>query len=64
VHDGSVVYTPRTTVRLGFDPIWLGIIITVWLETTPYFFLMILLVALLFLVPDLALWLPRHMMGR
>jgi tripartite ATP-independent transporter DctM subunit len=79
---------------LGFDPIWFGIIMIVWLEigfitppvglnlfviqgltpgatardmmlgTTPYVILMILLVALLFLAPDLALWLPRHMMGR
>jgi TRAP-type C4-dicarboxylate transport system permease large subunit len=29
--------------------------------TTPYVALLIVLVALLFLVPDLALWLPRHM---
>ena len=29
--------------------------------TTPYVILMIVLVVLLFLVPDLALWLPRHM---
>ena len=29
--------------------------------TTPYVILMILLVGLLFLFPDLALWLPRHM---
>ncbi len=79
---------------LGFDPIWFGIIMIVWLEigfitppvglnlfviqgltpgatardlmvgTTPFVVLMILLVALLFLVPDLALWLPRQMMGR
>jgi tripartite ATP-independent transporter DctM subunit len=79
---------------LGFDPIWFGIIVIVWLEigfitppvglnlfviqgltpgatardmmlgTTPYVVLMIILVALLFVVPDLALWLPRHMMGR
>jgi len=79
---------------LGFDPIWFGIIMIVWLEigfitppvglnlfviqgltpgatardmmlgTTPYVVLMILLVALLFFVPDLALWLPRQMMGR
>ena len=76
---------------LGFDPVWFGIIMVVWLEiglitppvglnlfviqnmmrgmtaaevtrgTTPYVILMILLVALLFLFPDLALWLPRHM---
>jgi len=76
---------------LGFDPVWFGIIMVVWLEiglitppvglnlfviqnmmrgmtaadvtrgTTPYVILMILLVVLLFLVPDLALWLPRHM---
>jgi C4-dicarboxylate transporter, DctM subunit len=79
---------------LGFDPIWFGIIMIVWLQigfitppvglnlfviqgltpgatardmmlgTTPYVILMIVLVALLFLVPELALWLPRHMMGR
>ena len=76
---------------LGFDPVWFGIIMVIWLEiglitppvglnlfviqnmmrgvtaaeitwgTTPYVILMILLVALLFLFPDLALWLPRHM---
>ena len=76
---------------LGFDPVWFGIIMVVWLEiglitppvglnlfviqnmmrgmtaaevtrgTTPYVILMILLVVLLFLFPDLALWLPRHM---
>ena len=33
----------------------------VTLGTTPYVVLMVLLVVLLFLVPDLALWLPRHM---
>jgi C4-dicarboxylate transporter, DctM subunit len=79
---------------LGFDPIWFGVIMVVWLEiglitppvglnlfviqglmpgtgardvtigTTPYVLLMILLVVLLFVFPDLALWLPRHMMGR
>jgi len=77
---------------LGFDPIWFGIIMVVWLEiglitppvglnlfviqglmpglsgrqitlgTTPFVVLMILLVVLLFLVPDLALWLPRQML--
>jgi C4-dicarboxylate transporter DctM subunit len=76
---------------LGFDPVWFGIIMVIWLEiglftppvglnlfviqnmmrgvtaaeitwgTTPYVILMILLVALLFVFPDLALWLPRHM---
>ncbi len=76
---------------LGFDPVWFGIIMVVWLEiglitppvglnlfviqnmmrgttaadvtrgTTPYVVLMVLLVVLLFLFPDLALWLPRHM---
>lgn len=79
---------------LGFDPVWFGIIMVVWLEigfitppvglnlfviqglmpgssarevtvgTTPYVLLMILLVALLFLFPELALWLPRQMMAR
>jgi C4-dicarboxylate transporter, DctM subunit len=79
---------------LGFDPIWFGIVMIVWLEigfitppvglnlfviqgltpgatardmmvgTTPYVLMMIVLVALLFLVPELALWLPRQMMGR
>src|SRR6058998_1929393 len=73
---------------LGFDPIWFGIIMVVWLEiglitppvglnlfviqgltpgasarditrgTTPYVILMIVLVVLLFLFPDLALWPP------
>jgi tripartite ATP-independent transporter DctM subunit len=76
---------------LGFDPVWFGIIMIVWLEiglitppvglnlfviqglmpgssarditlgTTPYVILMIVLVILLFLFPDLALWLPRRM---
>jgi tripartite ATP-independent transporter DctM subunit len=76
---------------LGFDPVWFGIIMVVWLEigfitppvglnlfviqglipgasardvtvgTTPYVLLMILLVALLFVFPELALWLPRQM---
>ena len=32
--------------------------------TTPFVVLMILLVVLLFFVPDLALWLPRKMIGR
>ena len=78
---------------LGFDPVWFGIVMVVWLEmgfitppvginlfviqgiargssmrdiavgSTPFVVIMILLVAILFLVPDLALWLPRHMMG-
>jgi tripartite ATP-independent transporter DctM subunit len=77
---------------LGFDPVWFGVIMVVWLEigfitppvglnlfviqglmpgagarevtigTTPYVILMILLVAILFVFPDLALWLPAHMM--
>jgi len=76
---------------LGFDPIWFGVIMVVWLEiglitppvglnlfviqnlmkgatardvtfgTTPYVVLMVILVALLFLFPELALWLPQHM---
>jgi C4-dicarboxylate transporter, DctM subunit len=79
---------------LGFDPIWFGVIMVVWLEiglitppvglnlfviqnlmpgttaadvtrgTTPYVVLMIVLVVLLFVFPDLALWLPRHMTPR
>jgi len=77
---------------LGFDPIWFGVIMVVWLEiglitppvglnlfviqglmrgttardvtlgTTPYVLLMLVLIVLLFAFPDLALWLPRHMM--
>ena len=77
---------------LGFDPVWFGVIMVVWLEigfitppvglnlfviqglmpgtgarevtigTTPYVILMILLVVLLFVFPDLALWLPGQMM--
>jgi C4-dicarboxylate transporter DctM subunit len=76
---------------LGFDPIWFGVIMIIWLEiglitppvglnlfviqglmrgttardvtlgTTPYVILMLVLIILLFLFPDLALWLPRHM---
>jgi tripartite ATP-independent transporter DctM subunit len=79
---------------LGFDPIWFGIVMVVWLEigfitppvglnlfviqgmmrnasarditvgTTPFVVLMILLVVVLFLVPELALWLPRQMAPR
>jgi tripartite ATP-independent transporter DctM subunit len=78
---------------LGFDPVWFGIIMVVWLEiglitppvglnlfviqnmmrgmsardvtvgTLPYVALMVWLVILLFLFPDLALWLPRQMMA-
>ena len=77
---------------MGFDAVWFGIIMVVWLEigfitppvglnlfviqglmpgstarevtagTTPYVLLMILMVTLLFVFPDLALWLPRQMM--
>ena len=79
---------------LGFDPVWFGIVMIVWLEmgfitppvginlfviqgiargsrmrdiavgSTPFVIIMILLVVILFLVPDLALWLPRRMMGQ
>jgi TRAP-type C4-dicarboxylate transport system permease large subunit len=79
---------------LGFDPIWFGIIMIVWLEigfitppvglnlfviqgltpgatardmvvgTTPYVVLLVFLVALLFVFPDLALWLPKQMTAR
>ena len=78
---------------LGFDPVWFGIVMVVWLEiglitppvglnlfviqnmmrgmsardvtvgTVPYVILMVWLVVLLFLFPDLALWLPRQMMA-
>jgi tripartite ATP-independent transporter DctM subunit len=77
---------------LGFDPVWFGIVMIVWLEmgfitppvginlfviqgvargssmrdiavgSTPFVLLMILLVVILFFVPELALWLPRQMM--
>jgi C4-dicarboxylate transporter DctM subunit len=76
---------------LGFDPVWFGIVMIVWLGiglitppvglnlfviqnlmrgtsarditvgTTPFVVLMIWLVILLFLFPELALWLPRNM---
>jgi tripartite ATP-independent transporter DctM subunit len=79
---------------LGFDPVWFGIVMIVWLEmgfitppvginlfviqgiargsrmrdiavgSTPFVIILILLVVILFLVPDLALWLPRRMMGQ
>lgn len=78
---------------LGFDPVWFGIVMIVWLEmgfitppvginlfviqgvargstmrdiavgATPFVLILILLVVILFLVPDLALWLPRQMMA-
>jgi TRAP-type C4-dicarboxylate transport system permease large subunit len=78
---------------LGFDPVWFGIVMIVWLEmgfitppvginlfviqgiargsrmrdiavgSTPFVLLLVLLVVILFLVPELALWLPRRMMG-
>ena len=78
---------------LGFDPVWFGIVMVVWLEmgfitppvginlfviqgvargssmrdiavgSTPFVLILILLVVILFLVPDLALWLPRQMMA-
>ena len=76
---------------LGFDPVWFGIVMIVWLEmgfitppvginlfviqgvargstmrdiavgATPFVLILILMVVILFLVPDLALWLPRQM---
>ena len=76
---------------LGFDGVWFGIVMVVWLEmgfitppvginlfviqgvakggtmkeiswgATPYVIMMILFVGILFLYPDLALWLPRQM---
>ncbi len=78
---------------LGFDPVWFGIVMIVWLEmgfitppvginlfviqgvargssmrdiavgSTPFVLILILLVVILFLVPELALWLPRQMMA-
>jgi tripartite ATP-independent transporter DctM subunit len=81
-------------VHLGFDPVWFGIVMVVWLEigfitppvglnlfviqgmlpgssatdvirgTTPFVILMILLVALLFLFPELALWLPKQIVAK
>jgi C4-dicarboxylate transporter, DctM subunit len=77
---------------LGYDPIWFGIVMVVWLEmgfitppvginlfviqgvakgstmrdvavgATPFVLLMILAEIILFLVPDLALWLPSRLM--
>ncbi len=76
---------------LGFDGVWFGIVMVVWLEmgfitppvginlfviqgvakggtmkeiswgATPYVIMMIIFVGILFLFPDLALWLPRQM---
>ncbi len=78
----------------GFDPVWFGIVMIVWLEigfitppvglnlfviqgmmkdasarditvgTTPFVLIMIGMVALLFLFPELALWLPQQMAGK
>jgi tripartite ATP-independent transporter DctM subunit len=77
---------------LGFDPVWFGIVMIVWLEmgfitppvginlfviqgvargsrmrdiaagSTPFVLLLVVMVVILFLVPDVALWLPRQMM--
>jgi C4-dicarboxylate transporter, DctM subunit len=79
---------------LGFDPVWFGIVMVIWLEiglitppvglnlfviqnmmrgatardvtvgTLPYVVMMVWLVVLLFMFPDLALWLPRQMMPK
>jgi C4-dicarboxylate transporter, DctM subunit len=76
---------------LGFDGVWFGIVMIVWLEmgfitppvginlfviqgvakggtmkeiawgATPYVVMMIIFVVILFLFPELALWLPRQM---
>jgi C4-dicarboxylate transporter, DctM subunit len=76
---------------LGFDAVWFGIVMVVWLQmgfitppvginlfviqgvargarmrdvavgATPFVLLMILCVVILFLVPELALWLPRRL---
>ena len=76
---------------LGFDPVWFGVIMIVWLGiglitppvglnlfviqnlmrgttareitvgTTPYVLLMVVLVVLLFVFPEIALWLPKRM---
>jgi tripartite ATP-independent transporter DctM subunit len=76
---------------LGFDPVWFGIVMVVWLEigfitppvglnlfviqgmmrrltareitlgTTPFVLMMVFLVFVLFVIPELALWLPRQM---
>jgi C4-dicarboxylate transporter, DctM subunit len=76
---------------LGYDGVWFGIVMVVWLEmgfitppvglnlfviqgvakggtmkeiavgATPYVVLMVIFVGILFLFPDLALWLPRQM---
>jgi TRAP-type C4-dicarboxylate transport system permease large subunit len=76
---------------LGFDGVWFGIIMVIWLEmgfitppvglnlfviqgvakggkmkeiswgSTPFVIMMIIFVGILFLFPDLALWLPRRM---
>jgi C4-dicarboxylate transporter, DctM subunit len=79
---------------LGYDPVWFGIVMVVWLEmgfitppvginlfviqgvapgsrmrdvaagATPFVLLMALVEVLLFLVPDLALWLPARLATR
>jgi len=76
---------------LGYDPIWFGVVMVIWLEmgfitppvginlfviqsiakgstmkeiawgATPFVMMMIFFVIILFLLPDLALWLPRQM---
>ncbi|MSQ18439.1 MAG: TRAP transporter large permease [Betaproteobacteria bacterium] len=79
-------------VAFGFDAVWFGIIMIIWLEigfitppvglnlfviqgmmpgasardvtvgTTPFVLIMIAMVALLFVFPEIALWLPQHSM--
>jgi tripartite ATP-independent transporter DctM subunit len=79
--------------KLGWDPIWWGIVLTVLIEAAlitppvglnlyvvqgmrargsihqvirgalPFVFAMVALIAMLMAVPDLALWLPRYIMG-
>lgn len=87
-----VIY-PLLIDTLGFDPIWLGIVITLLIEAAlitppvgmnvyiihgisggtdvwqvfkgvmPFFICVLLMLALLTFVPELALWLPSLMMG-
>jgi len=79
---------------LGYDPVWFGIVLVIWLEmgfitppvginlfviqgvakggtmkeialgSTPYVIIIILFIVILFLFPDLALWLPSQMSSR
>lgn len=56
--------TPPIGINLFvIQSIWRGKLGEVVLGTVPFHIIMFVVLGLLFLWPDLALWLPRHMSG-